>query len=92
MTVSVFLDDVDITKDINAQHPLPTNLVDGIYPGKGRNEYFDLIPCIAAHDDLKEAFFNDDNAVHCLTLKDSDSSTEVTVRVLLSMKYSSRNR
>lgn len=91
MAIRIFLDDTDITADLAAQHALPTGPYDGIYPGKGRNEFFDLLPCIAAHPELKANFFNDSNALHNLTIQD-DSNTEITVRLLLSMKYSSRNR
>lgn len=92
MAVTIFLDDVDITADLNKQHPLPTGLYDGIYPGRGRNDYYDLLACIAAHPELKDDFFNDNSAVHYLTIANTDTATEYTVRLLLSMKYSARNR
>lgn len=92
MAVSVFLDDVDITSDLNKQHPLPDGLYDGIYPGKGRNEWFDLLPAIANHKELKDNFFNDGDALHLLTVKSSDTTLEYTVRIYLSMKYNARNR
>lgn len=91
MALQIFLDDIDITADLNAQHRLPAGLYDGVYPGKGRNEWFDLLPVISNHPELKRNFFNDNNAIHCLTITNPDNR-ETTVRVLLSMKYSSRNR
>lgn len=91
MAISVFLDDVDITADLNKQFALPAGLYDGIYPGKTRNQWYDLLPAIAAHPELRDNFFNTDDVLHSLVIK-TGSDTEYTARIIVSMKYSSRNR
>lgn len=91
MSLKFFLDDVDITAELAKQHPLPDTAADGIYPGRGRNDWFDLLPIIANNQELKNNFFNDDNDLHYLRIVD-DSDEETTMRVFLTMKYTARNR
>lgn len=91
MAISVHLDDIDITEDLNRQHKLPADLYDGVYPGDKRNQYYDLLPCIAAHEELKNNFFENDVGLHRLVIQDT-SGAEHTVKLYLSMKYNSRNR
>lgn len=89
MALKFFLDDIDITEDLAKQYELP-GLSQGVYPSKDRNAFYDLLPCIAAHEELKNNFFNNENAMHTLTVVD-ETKTEITLRLLLSMKYTSRN-
>ena len=86
----VRLDGQDITATLNAQHALPSASSTGVFPNKSRNDWWDLLPAISANSELKSHFFNDDNGVHTLTFEESGTTFEV--RVLLRMKYSSRNR
>lgn len=86
----VKLDGQDITATLNAQHALPSASQTGVFPNMTRNDWWDLLPAISANDTLKNAFFNDDNGVHTLTFEEGGTTFEV--RVLLRMKYSSRNR
>lgn len=91
MAIKVFLDNTDITADLNAQYALPESANAGIFPDRSRSKWWDLLPAINAHAELKDTFFNNDTAVHALTIEDTNGQT-FTVRVLLRTKYTSRNR
>lgn len=88
--MKVFLDNQDITASLNAQHALPSASDNGVFPNMSRNDWWDLLPAINANSTLKAQFFNDGNGVH--TLRFEEESRTFEVRVLLRMKYSSRNR
>lgn len=90
MSMKVFLDGQDITASLNAQHSLPSASNSGVFPNMSRNDWWDLLPAINANETLRNQFFNDDNGVH--TLRFDEQGTTFEVRVLLRMKYSSRNR
>lgn len=91
MSIKVFLDNTDITADLNAQYHLPANTNSGIYPDRSRSRWWDLIPAINAHPELRNTFFNNDIGIHSLKIQDTGGST-FTARILLRMKYTSRNR
>lgn len=91
MSIKVFLDGTDITSDLNAQYALPSSTKSGIFPDRSRSRWWDLIPAINAHEELRTTFFNNDVGIHSLKIQDTDGST-FTARILLRMKYTSRNR
>lgn len=91
MAIQIFLDDVNITADLNKQYALPASVTDGVYPDRSRAKWWDLLPAINAHNELRTNFFNDDVGVHTLTVTDTNGH-HMSVRVLLRMRYTSRNR
>lgn len=91
MAIKVFLDDTDITADLNKQYALPANSNSGIFPDRSRSRWWDLLPAISAHPELQENFFNNDIGIHSLKIQDTSGKT-FTARILLRTKYTSRNR
>ena len=92
MAIKVFLDDIDITADLNAQYALPASAdINAVLPDTSRSKWWDLMEAISNHAELRDNFFNDDTGVHALTIQDT-SGKAVSARVLLRMKYTSRNR
>lgn len=92
MAIKIFLDDIDITADLAAQHSLPASAdVNAVLPDKSRSSWWDLMEAISNHPELRDSFFNNDTGVHSFTIQDT-SGKAVSARVLLRMKYTSRNR
>lgn len=86
MAITVYLDDVDITSDLNSQYPLPTAL-GGIFPDASGRKWWDLLRCINKHSDLKNKFFQ--GGVHIM--KVVSNGEEFKVKLLLRVNYSARN-
>lgn len=91
MAIKIFLDSTDITADLNAQYPLPNSVSEGVFPDYSRSKWWDLLPAISAHQELRYSFFNDDVGVHTLKVEDTNGQS-MNVRILLRTKYTSRNR
>lgn len=91
MATKIFLDDIDITADLAAQYALPATNTAGVYPDRTRSTWWDLLPAINNHVELRESFFNDSTGVHSLTFQDTQGEP-VIVKVLMRTKYTSRNR
>lgn len=92
MAIKIFLDDVDITADLQKQYPLPASAdVNAVLPDNSRSKWWDLMAAISAHPELRDNFFNNEVGVHSFTIQDT-SGKAVSARVLLRMKYTSRNR
>lgn len=89
MSVTVTLDDVDITADLNAQYPLPAEISAGIFPDNTHNHWWDLWVAVQAHEQLVLNYQN--NAVHILKVKDSAGGT-YDAKIILRTKYTARNR
>lgn len=89
MSLTVFLDDVDITNDLDAQYPLPQALSAGVLPDNTHNHWWDLWKAVQAHEQLKLNYQN--YAVHKLVVKDSAGGT-YNAKIILRTKYTARNR
>lgn len=88
--MKVLLDGQDITASLNAQFSLPSASQEGVFPNRSRSDWYDLLPAISANETLRNEFFNDNNGIHLLRFEEEGRTFEV--KVLLRMKYSSRNR
>ena len=89
MSVSVTLDGVDITADLNAQYELPTEIRAGIFPDNTHNHWWDLWKVIQAHEQLRLNY--QENAIHQLVFYDSAGGV-YNAKIILRPKYSARNR
>jgi len=87
MALTILLDDVDITADLNRQYALPSSL-GGICPDASGGKWWDLLRCINKHPELKSKFFQ--GGVHIMKVIDSNG-TDFKVKMLLKMVYSARN-
>lgn len=85
--MNYYLDDIDITADINAQFPLP-NLDGGVYPDT-RTKWYDLLKIISAHSKLKESFFSK-GGLHTFKIV-GDAGYQFEAKIILRMTYSARN-
>lgn len=91
MGLRVLLDDQDITDSLNKQYPLPDASQNGVFPSKKAGEWYDLLKCIDENEFLRNNFFNGgDYGVHEMRVV-ADDGTNFDMRILLRMKYSSRN-
>ena len=89
MSIKVFLDDVDITAAMNAQHPLPSSATAGTFPDASHEHWWDLWGIIKNSAELKDAF--QQKAVHFMKVVDSDG-TAYDIKLLVASKYTARNR
>ena len=89
MSITVLLDDQDITADLNRQHDLPGKISAGIYPDNSHNKWWDLWVCIQNNSTLKENY--QDKSIHTLVIKDSEGGT-YNAKIILRTKYAARNR
>lgn len=87
--MKVFLDDVDVTAAMNAQHPLPASAAAGVFPDASHEKWWDLWGIIKSTPALKDEFQK--KAVHTMKVMDSDG-TEYDIRLLIAAKYTARNR
>lgn len=85
--MNYYLDDVDITADINAQFPIP-NLDGGVYPDV-RTKWFNLLKIVNAHPELKESFFGK-GGLHAFKIV-GDGGYQYDAKIILRMTYSARN-
>lgn len=91
MSLKVTLDGQDITASLNKQYPLPDAVATGVFPSRKAGEWYDLLKCIDENEFLRENYFNGgDYGVHEMRVI-SDTGENFDVRILLRMKYSSRN-
>lgn len=89
MSVQVLLDGVDITAELNKQHPVPQTLGVGVFPDDSHEKWWDLWAIIKTNASLKDEFQK--KAVHTLELVDSEG-TAYDVKLLMKSKYTARNR
>lgn len=91
MSVTVKLDDIDITEDLRSQHPqrFPEAISAGIYPDNSHSKWWDLWACVQAHQELREAYQK--NAIHELVIEDTAGGT-YDAKIILRTKYTARNR
>lgn len=89
MSVQVLLDGVDITAELNKQHPVPQTLGVGVFPDDSHEKWWDLWAVIKSLAEFKNEFQT--KAVHTLKLVDSDG-TAYDAKLLMKTKYTARNR
>lgn len=89
MSIKVFLDDVEVTAAMNAQHPLPSTISAGVFPDASHEKWWDLWGIIKSTTALKDNFQK--KAVHTMKVVDS-AGTEYDVKLLTKAKYTARNR
>lgn len=89
MSVTILLDNVDITAEMNRQHPLPSSLSAGTFPNDSHEDWWDLWGIIKRTPALKDTF--QQKAVHVMAVKDS-AGTAYDVKLLMKAKYTARNR
>lgn len=85
--MNYYLDDVDITADLNAQYRIP-NLDGGVYPD-GRTKWFNLLPIINKNPQLKDSFFGK-GGLHTFKIV-GDAGYQYEAKIILRMTYSARN-
>lgn len=89
MSVQVLLDGVDITAELNKQHPVPQTLGVGVFPDDSHEKWWDLWAVIKNLPALKDDFQK--KAVHTMKLVDSEG-TAYDAKLLMKSKYTARNR
>ena len=89
MSVTVFLDGVDITSELNSQYELPDKISAGVFPDNSHNHWWDLWKCVQKNAQLKELYQT--TAIHTLEIKDSTGGT-YNAKIVLRTKYTARNR
>lgn len=82
-----YLDDVDVTADIETQSPIP-NLDGGVYPNT-RTKWYNLLKIVNAHPELKESFFGK-GGLHTFKIV-GDGGYQYDAKIILRMTYSARN-
>lgn len=82
-----FIDDVDVTAQINSQFTVP-NPDGGVYPSQG-TQWFDLLKIINDTPALKDKFFST-GGLHKFTIK-SENGQDFNVKMLSRSHYSVRN-
>ena len=85
--IKVYLDGHEITEQINAQYPLPSN-PGGVLPEQGPGKWYNLLRIINEVPALRESFFQ--GGVHQFTIVD-ETGRPFEVKLLLRSKYSARN-
>lgn len=85
--MNYFLDDVDVTADINAQTTLP-NLKGGVYPND-RTKWYNLLKIINAHPELQRSFFGK-GGLHTFKIV-GDAGDSYEAKIILRATYSARN-
>lgn len=85
--MNYYLDDVDITADINAQAQIP-NLDGGIYPND-RTKWYNLLKIVDAHPELQKSFFGK-GGLHTFKIV-GDAAQQYEAKIILRATYSARN-
>lgn len=84
--MKIFLDDVDITNDIQTQTTIP-HLQGGVYPNTG-TKWYDLIRIVDNHSELSNFFSS--GGLHRLDIQDENGG-DFTAKIMLRLTYSARN-
>lgn len=84
--MEIYLDDVDITADINRQATI-SNADGGVYPND-RTKWFDLLAIINNHPELGDFFGK--GGLHTLKLR-GDPAYGFDAKMIIRMTYSARN-